>query len=174
MYCMHAQERASGSPRTHFRACKSQFSGGIPPDPPHKIHIAGPNFCICPGPPILSVALMGACSISQDISIPLLSPIEPQVLIGGKAQIALIGCIIFFVIVLTSIPIHMIYHFLYMGFSLQDLCGHKAEKAITNSKGIRRCPPPSLYFALQLYLLQGSLSSLYLPQTLHMQLKIYH
>ena len=45
MYCVHAQKRASGVPRTHFRACKiSIFLGGVPPDPPHTIHFVGPHF----------------------------------------------------------------------------------------------------------------------------------
>ena len=34
MYCVHA----SGAPRTHFRA-HATFPGGMPPDPPHTIHI---------------------------------------------------------------------------------------------------------------------------------------
>ena len=48
---MHKKE-ASEAPRTRFRACKNLkiFSGGMPPDPPPKIYIMGPAFCICPGP----------------------------------------------------------------------------------------------------------------------------
>ena len=43
--------------------------------------------------------------------------------------------IFFFVAVLTSIPIYMvIYLFLYVGFSLQDSCGHKADKAVTSEQ----------------------------------------
>jgi len=28
----------------------SQFSGGVPPDPPHTTFIMSPTFCIYPGP----------------------------------------------------------------------------------------------------------------------------
>ena len=47
------------SPRTQFRAGNiSKFTGCVPPDPPHTIHIAGPHFSYLPWvPPILSVAL---------------------------------------------------------------------------------------------------------------------
>ena len=63
-------------------------------------------------------------------SIPLLSPIKRQVL-----AVPLIGAYFFFVAVLTSIPIYMvIYLFLYVGFSLQDSCGHKADKAVTSEQ----------------------------------------
>ena len=60
MYCVHARKRASGAPRTHFRACKiSNFPGGVPPDPPHTIHFVGPHFLYLPwAPPILSAVLV--------------------------------------------------------------------------------------------------------------------
>ena len=59
IYCVNAQKRSSGAPRTHFRACKiATFSGGIPPDPPRTIHIAGPHFLSLPwARPILLAAL---------------------------------------------------------------------------------------------------------------------
>ena len=59
MYCVHVRKRASGAPRTHFRACKiSKFPGGMPPDPTHTIHFSGPHFLYLPwAPPILSAAL---------------------------------------------------------------------------------------------------------------------
>ena len=45
MYCVHVRKRASGAPKTHFRACEiSKFPGGVPPDPPHTIHFVGPHF----------------------------------------------------------------------------------------------------------------------------------
>ena len=45
MYCVHAQKKASGAPRTYFRACKiSKCFGDLPPDPPHTIHFVGPHF----------------------------------------------------------------------------------------------------------------------------------
>ena len=51
-YCVHARKRASGAPRTHFRACKiSKISWGVPQTPPHTIYFVGPTFCIYPGPP---------------------------------------------------------------------------------------------------------------------------
>ena len=60
IYCVSSQKKkASGAPRTHFRACKiSTFSGRIPPDPPRTIHIAGPHFLSLPwARPILLAAL---------------------------------------------------------------------------------------------------------------------
>ena len=53
MYCVHAQKRALGTPRTHFRACKiSKFRGGMPPDPPHIIHFFwAPLFLFALAPP---------------------------------------------------------------------------------------------------------------------------
>ena len=62
--CTH--EKASGAPRTHFRACKiSTFPGGVPPDPPLLTQsiLWDPTFCICPGashPSILSAAQFSA------------------------------------------------------------------------------------------------------------------
>ena len=39
MYSMHVRKGALEAPRTHFRAHKiSIFSGGVPPDPPHKMY----------------------------------------------------------------------------------------------------------------------------------------
>ena len=59
IYCVSSQKKASGAPRTHFRACKiSTFSGRIPPDPPRTIHIVGPHFLSLPwARPILLAAL---------------------------------------------------------------------------------------------------------------------
>ena len=52
MYCVHARKRASGPPRTHYRACKiSKFPGGEPPGPLAQSILWDPTFCICPGPP---------------------------------------------------------------------------------------------------------------------------
>ena len=52
MYCVHAQKRASGAPRTHFSACKiSTLLEGMPPDPLTQSILWGPTFCNCPGPP---------------------------------------------------------------------------------------------------------------------------
>ena len=49
MYFMHAQK--GEATRTQFRACKiSEFSGGVPPDPPQAISAMASAFCICPGP----------------------------------------------------------------------------------------------------------------------------
>ena len=52
MHCVHARKRASGAPRTHFRACKiSKFPGGVLPDPPHTIHYGEPHFLYLPWAP---------------------------------------------------------------------------------------------------------------------------
>ena len=60
MYCVHARKRASGAPRTHFRACKiSTYPGGVPPDPPHNPFSGAPLFVFALPPPILSAALLG-------------------------------------------------------------------------------------------------------------------
>ena len=49
MYCVHARKRASGAPRTHFRACKiSKFPGETPLT---QSILWGPTFCICPATP---------------------------------------------------------------------------------------------------------------------------
>ena len=55
---MH-KKRASGPPRTHYRACKtSKFPGGEPPGHPHTIDFVGPHFLYLPwAPPILSAVL---------------------------------------------------------------------------------------------------------------------
>ena len=51
-YCVRARKRASGAPRTHFRACKSsKFPGGVSPDPPHTIRFVGPHFLYLPWAP---------------------------------------------------------------------------------------------------------------------------
>jgi len=51
MYCVHAQEGASGAPRTHFRALKSQhFLGAYPQTPLTPSILQGSTFCLCPGP----------------------------------------------------------------------------------------------------------------------------
>ena len=69
MYNVHARKRASGAPRTPFRACKiSKFSGDVPPDPPHTIHFVAPHFLNLPwATPILSVAL---CVSIQYVKMP--------------------------------------------------------------------------------------------------------
>ena len=57
MYCMHAQKRASGAPRTHFRAWKiSKFPGCMPPTPLTQSILQAPLFVFALAPPpILSV-----------------------------------------------------------------------------------------------------------------------
>ena len=72
MYCVHARKRASGAPRTHFRACKNLK--GRAPDPPHTIHFGGPQFLYLPwAPPILSAALVvtsrfhSICELSKSL-----------------------------------------------------------------------------------------------------------
>ena len=58
MYCVHARKRASGAPRTHFRACKISKFPGACPRPPDTIHFVGPHFLSLPwASPILSAAL---------------------------------------------------------------------------------------------------------------------
>ena len=57
MYCVQARKRASGVPKTHFRAYK--ISWGVPPDPPYTIHFWGAHFLYLPwASPILSMALI--------------------------------------------------------------------------------------------------------------------
>ena len=74
MYCVHARKRASGAPRTHFRACKiSKCPGGVPPDLLYIHHFVGaPLFGLVLGSPILSAALRtclnSTCEISNAIS----------------------------------------------------------------------------------------------------------
>ena len=52
MYCVHARKRASGAPRTHFRACKiSTYPGGMSSDPPHNPFSGAPLFVFALPPP---------------------------------------------------------------------------------------------------------------------------
>ena len=83
MYCVHAQKRASGAPRTHFRAWKiSKFPGCMPPTPLTQSVLQGPTFCICPPNPlgglgyhknaltiVAQYALSLHCSFSVNVTI---------------------------------------------------------------------------------------------------------
>ena len=68
VYCVHARKRASGAPRTHFRACKiSKFPGSVPPDHPHTIHFVRPHILYLPWAPhanLLSVPAFMVCVVA--------------------------------------------------------------------------------------------------------------
>ena len=83
MYCMHAQKRASGAPRTHFRAWKiSKFPGCMPPTPLTQSILQAPLFVFALAPPpnplgyhknaltiVAHYALSLHCSFSVNVTI---------------------------------------------------------------------------------------------------------
>ena len=85
MYVLYACTKKSlRSPQNTLQSMENlKISWGHAPNPPHTIHIAGPTFCICPGPPppnplgyhknaltiVAHYALSLHCSFSVNVTI---------------------------------------------------------------------------------------------------------